>query len=52
MTSDEAASFHWPEGVEPGKMVMPGDNVEMICDIHHPLALESGLRFNVREGGR
>lgn len=34
------------------KMVMPGDNVEMLCEIHHPLAMEQGQRFNVREGGR
>lgn len=33
-------------------MVMPGDNVEMVCEIYHPLAMETGLRFNVREGGR
>jgi len=33
-------------------MVMPGDNVEMICELVHPLAIETGLRFNVREGGR
>ena len=31
-------------------MVMPGDNVEMVCEVYHPLALESGQRFNVREG--
>ena len=33
-------------------MVMPGDNVEMVCDMYNSLALESGQRFNVREGGR
>ena len=33
-------------------MIMPGDNVEMVVDIHHPIALEQGQRFNVREGGR
>jgi len=33
-------------------MVMPGDNVEMLCDIGNPVALESGQRFNIREGGR
>jgi len=50
---DEAAAFHWPEGTaDPSKMVMPGDNVEMVCDIYNPLALEPGQRFNVREGGR
>ncbi|KAH0547558.1 translation elongation factor Tu [Glutinoglossum americanum] len=52
-TADEAAAFHWPEGTaDPSKMVMPGDNVEMVCDIYNPLALEPGQRFNVREGGR
>lgn len=33
-------------------MVMPGDNVEMVCEIHKPLAVEQGQRFNIREGGR
>ncbi len=33
-------------------MVMPGDNVEMVCDIYNPVALENGQRFNIREGGR
>ena len=33
-------------------MVMPGDNVEMMCEIYNSLALENGQRFNVREGGR
>ena len=33
-------------------MVMPGDNVEMVCDLHHPIAVENGQRFNIREGGR
>ncbi|OQO14851.1 Elongation factor Tu, mitochondrial [Cryoendolithus antarcticus] len=51
-TADEAATLTWPEGVEEGKMVMPGDNVEMVCEIHKPLAVETGQRFNVREGGR
>ena len=32
-------------------MVMPGDNVEMLCDIYNPIALENGQRFNIREGG-
>lgn len=50
--TDEAAAFHWPEGTEHGKMVMPGDNVEMICETYNPLAVETGQRFNIREGGR
>ncbi|GAB7347073.1 hypothetical protein MBLNU459_g3206t1 [Dothideomycetes sp. NU459] len=53
-TADEAAALHWPEGTEDAdsKMVMPGDNVEMVCEIHKPLAVEQGQRFNIREGGR
>jgi len=31
-------------------MVMPGDNVEMMCDIYNPVAIETGQRFNIREG--
>lgn len=54
-TADEAASLNWIEGSpeeSDGKMVMPGDNVEMVCSIHKPLAVEQGQRFNIREGGR
>ncbi|RDL35442.1 Elongation factor Tu [Venustampulla echinocandica] len=53
-TADESCALTWPEGTEDAdsKMVMPGDNVEMRCQIHHPLALETGQRFNIREGGR
>jgi elongation factor Tu len=49
-TADESATFTWPEGTEDShsKMVMPGDNVEMKCDIHTPVAVEAGQRFNVR----
>jgi elongation factor Tu len=52
--ADESATLHWPEGTpdRDTKMVMPGDNVEMLCDITNPVALESGQRFNLREGGR
>ena len=50
-TADEAASLSWPDTAEqPGKMIMPGDNVEMILKTHHPIAMEAGLRFNMREG--
>jgi elongation factor Tu len=38
-----------PEGVE---MVMPGDNVEMDITLITPIAIEEGLRFAIREGGR
>ena len=52
-TADEAASLNWPEGAEdPSKMVMPGDNVEMVIKTHHPTVMETGSRFNIREGGR
>lgn len=53
-TADEACALFWPEGTEDleSKMVMPGDNVEMRCEIHHPIAVEAGQRFNIREGGR
>ncbi|PQE16829.1 translation elongation factor Tu protein [Rutstroemia sp. NJR-2017a BBW] len=53
-TADEASALYWPEGTEDAdsKMVMPGDNVEMVCEIEKPCALEAGQRFNIREGGR
>ncbi|KAK5119111.1 translation elongation factor Tu [Meristemomyces frigidus] len=54
-TADEAAHLTWAAGSveeKEDKMVMPGDNVEMVCEIHKPLAIEQGQRFNVREGGR
>ncbi|MBN2727409.1 elongation factor Tu, partial [Candidatus Mcinerneyibacteriota bacterium] len=38
-----------PEGVE---MCMPGDNVTVTVELIHPVALEQGLRFAIREGGR
>jgi elongation factor Tu len=38
-----------PEGVE---MVMPGDNIRMECELITPVALEEGVRFAIREGGR
>ena len=52
-TADEAAELSWPEEFEDKtKMIMPGDNVEMVVKTHHPIAMEAGQRFNVREGGR
>ncbi len=42
-------SANLPEGVE---MVMPGDNVEMTVELIAPIAMEEGLRFAIREGGR
>ncbi len=38
-----------PSGVE---MVMPGDNVKMVVELIQPVAMEEGLRFAIREGGR
>jgi len=38
-----------PAGVE---MVMPGDNIKMVVDLIAPIAMEDGLRFAIREGGR
>ncbi|KAL5611614.1 hypothetical protein BROUX41_000802 [Berkeleyomyces rouxiae] len=51
-TSDESCTLTFPEGTEDGKMVMPGDNVEMVAELHQPNAIEAGQRFNVREGGK
>ena len=48
-TTDITGSINLPEGVE---MVMPGDNIEMIVELIHPIAMEEGLRFAIREGGR
>ncbi|KAI4260645.1 MAG: hypothetical protein LQ352_000207 [Teloschistes flavicans] len=53
-TADEPCGLYFPDGTEDrdSKMVMPGDNVELKCDLMHPLAVEQGQRFTVREGGR
>ncbi|MCP5149395.1 MAG: elongation factor Tu [Chromatiales bacterium] len=48
-TTDVTGSVELPEGVE---MVMPGDNVHMKVNLIAPIAMEEGLRFAVREGGR
>ena len=48
-TTDITGSINLPEGVE---MVMPGDNIEMTVEFIHPIAMEEGLRFAIREGGR
>ena len=48
-TTDVTGSAHLPEGVE---MVMPGDNVAMEIDLIQPIAMDKGLRFAIREGGR
>jgi len=48
-TTDVTGSCELPEGVE---MVMPGDNVKMTVTLINPIAMEEGLRFAIREGGR
>jgi len=48
-TTDVTGIAHLPEGVE---MVMPGDNVAMSIELIAPIAMEKGLRFAIREGGR
>jgi elongation factor Tu len=48
-TTDVTGSVELPEGTE---MVMPGDNVQMKVDLIAPIAMEEGLRFAIREGGR
>jgi elongation factor Tu len=48
-TTDVTGACELPEGVE---MVMPGDNVQMVVTLIHPIAMEEGLRFAIREGGR
>ena len=48
-TTDVTGSVDLPEGIE---MVMPGDNVQMTAELIAPIAMEEGLRFAIREGGR
>ena len=48
-TSDITGEIQLPEGVE---MVMPGDNIKMTVNLVTPIAIEEGLRFAIREGGR
>src|ERR1700675_192588 len=48
-TTDVTGVADLPEGVE---MVMPGDNVQLQIELHTPVAMEKGLRFAIREGGR
>ncbi len=47
-TTDITGVIMLPEGVE---MVMPGDNIEMSVELIHPIALEQGTKFSIREGG-
>ncbi|HBS26025.1 MAG TPA: elongation factor Tu, partial [Gammaproteobacteria bacterium] len=48
-TTDVTGACDLPEGVE---MVMPGDNIKMVVSLINPIAMEEGLRFAIREGGR
>lgn len=48
-TTDVTGACELPEGVE---MVMPGDNIQMVVTLIAPIAMEDGLRFAIREGGR
>jgi elongation factor Tu len=48
-TTDVTGSIKLPDGQE---MVMPGDNTNMEIDMHQPIAMDQGLRFAIREGGR
>jgi len=48
-TTDVTGAVELPEGVE---MVMPGDNVNMVVSLINPIAMDEGLRFAIREGGR
>ena len=48
-TTDVTGNIKLPDGVE---MVMPGDNIDMEITLITPIALEQGLRFAIREGGR
>jgi len=48
-TTDVTGSVELPEGIE---MVMPGDNVNMVVTLISPIAMDDGLRFAIREGGR
>ncbi|MDE2420838.1 MAG: elongation factor Tu [Gammaproteobacteria bacterium] len=48
-TTDVTGAISLPDGVE---MVMPGDNIQMTVELIHPIAMDPGLRFAIREGGR
>src|SRR5260370_36311672 len=48
-TTDVTGSVELPEGTE---MVMPGDNIKIVVELIAPIAMEQGLRFAIREGGK
>lgn len=53
-TTDVTVSLTFPPGTEGAdeKLIMPGDNVEMMGELVHDIALEAGSRFTLREGGK
>jgi elongation factor Tu len=57
-TLDVSCVLKWPEteegkaALQEGRMIMPGDNVEMVANLATPVAMEEGMRFTVREGGK
>ena len=57
-TMDVSCALHWPDTAEgkknrdEGKMIMPGDNVEMQITLKTAAAINEGVRFTVREGGK
>ena len=53
-TADCTIGLGFPEGTEDAseKMIMPGDNVELVCELLHTLAVEVGTRFTIREGNK
>ncbi|TPX31351.1 hypothetical protein SmJEL517_g05281 [Synchytrium microbalum] len=57
-TLDISSALSWPDNEQgkkndaEGKMIVPGDNVEMVCTTTMPIAVNEGLRFTVREGGK
>ena len=48
-TTDITGIITLPENIE---MVMPGDNTPMVVELIHPIAIEEGTKFSIREGGR
>lgn len=57
-TMDIACTLKWPSTPQgesnrnEGKMIMPGDNVELMVELRTAVAIDEGLRFTVREGGK
>jgi elongation factor Tu len=53
-TADVTVELSFPQGTADveDKIVAPGDNIEMICDLVHPVAAEQGSKFTLREGGK